>query len=102
MTSNSTDFGVAIERLLRLLGYEICGDDDLGWHWQLGSFKSLTAELPFDTVEIASAAALADLVSHTSELLDACQQTVARWSHGDLALSIRELDLCVRAFHRPG
>lgn len=82
----------ALELQLRTLGYEICGDEDqTGWYWSIGSHRSLTAQLPFDTIEEATLDAARDLVERAQELAVAAQAVVSRWERGDLAEAVREL-----------
>lgn len=82
----------ALEVQLRALGYEICGDEDqTGWYWSIGSHRSLTAQLPFDTIEEATLDAARDLVERAQELTVAAQTVVSRWERGDLAEAVREL-----------
>jgi hypothetical protein len=101
MTSNRVDLAIEVERQLRLLGYELCGDDDIGWYWQMGDFKSLTATLAFDTSAEALLAAFGDQVQRTTELLGAARQVVQRWSKGDLAHAVRDLDASAKALNLP-
>ena len=82
----------ALELRLRALGYEICGDEDqTGWYWSIGSHRSLTAQLPFNTIEEATLDAARDLVERAQELTIAAQAVVSRWKRGDLAEAVREL-----------
>ncbi len=88
----------AIERLLRELGYEICGDDDIdGWYWRLAEFDSRSVRLAEDSMDQAIEDALHDLIARVQELIAAAGQVVERWDHGDLAAAVRELEACLRA-----
>lgn len=90
----------AVEQHLATLGYKVFGDSAEGWSWELGEFQpSLPA---CDTQGEAAAAALADLVQRTSELLDAAEAVVDRWESGDLAEAVRELQLCVKLLRDRG
>ena len=84
----------AVEEHLATLGYKVFGDHTEGWSWELGEYQpSLPA---CDSQGEAAAAALADLVHRTDELLDAAATVIERWERGDLAEAVRELDLCVK------
>ena len=99
MSYSASDLQMDADRQLRTLGYEICGDDDDGgWYWTIGSFRSTSANLAFDSAAEATADAVRDLVQRGGELLAAARLAVSRWSEGDLAEAIRELDVCVKAF----
>lgn len=89
----------AVEKHLATLGYQVFGDHDEGWSWELGDYQpSLPA---CDSQGEAAAAALADQVQRTAELLDAAAAVVERWESGDLAAAVRELDLCIKAIRDP-
>lgn len=99
MSFSSTDLHSHVDQQLRELGYEICGDDDeVGWYWMLGDYKSTQTKLAFDTQAEASAEAISDLVQRTQELLAASRRVVWQWSTGSLAEAVRELDACAKAF----
>lgn len=99
MSYSASDLQMDADRQLRALGYEICGDDDdEGWYWTIGSFQSTSAKLAFDSAAEATADAVRDLVQRSGELLAAARLAVSRWSEGDLAEAIRELDVCAKAF----
>lgn len=84
----------AVEQHLATLGYKVFGDHEEGWSWELDAYQpSLPA---CDSQGEAAAAALADLVQRTDELLDAASAVIDRWERGDLAEAVRELDLCVK------
>lgn len=84
-----------VEEHLATLGYRVYGDPSDGWTWELDDY---TPSLPtFDSQGEAAAAALADLVQRTEELLAAAEAVVERWERGDLAEAVRELQLCVKA-----
>lgn len=85
----------AVEEQLALLGYRVYGDPSDGWSWELDDYApSMPA---CDSQGEAAAAALADLVQRTDELLDAAETVIDRWERGDLAEAVRELQLCVKA-----
>ena len=89
---------VCIERHLRILGYEICGDEDhTGWYWSFGGFTSRTVTLPFDKIDEATSAAVLDLVDRTSELLASAKLVLRNWDSGDLAAAVRDLGVSVAA-----
>ena len=91
-TFHPCELRLDLERQLRALGYEICGDEDqTGWYWSIGSHRSLTGQLPFDTIEEATLDAARDLVERAQELTVAAQAVVSRWERGDLAEAVREL-----------
>lgn len=99
MSYSASDLQIDVERQLRALGYEICGDDDdNGWCWTISSFSSTSVRLAFDSAAEATADAVSDLVQRSSELLAAARLAVSRWSEGDLAEAIREMDACARSF----
>ncbi len=85
----------AVEEHLATLGYRVYGDSSDGWTWELDDY---TPSVPAcDSQGEAAAAALADLVQRTDELLDAAETVIERWERGDLAEAVRELELCVKA-----
>lgn len=93
----------AVERELRKLGYEICGDDDLdGWYWRLEDYDSRQTSTAEDRIEFATVAALKDLVARTQELLAAATVVVERWDRGDLAEAVRELNATLLAMRSDG
>lgn len=99
MSYSASDLQMDTDQQLRELGYETCSDDDDdGWYWTLGSFSSTSVRLAFDCAAEATVDALRDLVQRSSELLAASRLAVSRWSEGDLAEAIRELDACARSF----
>jgi hypothetical protein len=85
----------AVEEHLATLGYRVFGDSSDGWTWELGDYEPQLP--PCDSQGEAAAAALADLVQRTDELLNAAEAVVERWERGDLAAAVRELDLCLKA-----
>ena len=90
----------AVEEHLATLGYKVFGDHSKGWSWELDDYQpSLPA---CDSQGEAAAAALADLVQRTAELLDAAAAVIENWEGGDLAAAVRELDLCVKALRDRG
>ena len=94
---------VCIDRHLRALGYEICGDEDsTGWYWCFGDFTSRTTSLPFDTIDEATSAAVLDLVDRTSELLASAKLVLQSWDSGDLAAAVRDLGVSVAALTAVG
>lgn len=99
MSYSASDLQIDADQQLRALGYEICGDDDdEGWYWTIGSFRSTSVQLAFDSAAEATADAVRDLMQRSGELLAAARLAVSRWSNGDLAEAIRELDVCAKAF----
>ncbi len=87
-----------VERALRDLGYEICGDDDAeGWYWRLEDYDSRQTTLAEDRIEQVTVAALQDLVARTQELMAAATAVVGRWDHGDLAEAVRDLNAALLA-----
>ncbi|CAD5366683.1 conserved hypothetical protein [Rubrivivax sp. A210] len=89
----------AVEQHLGTLGYRVFGEPCEGWDWELGGYQS--PALACDSQGEAAAAALADLVKRTSELLDAAEAVIARWERGNLAAAVRELELSVTALRKP-
>ncbi len=87
----------ALERLLRNLGYEVCGDDDqTGWYWMVGDHSSRSNQIAFDTIAAATLDAARDLVERTQDLTCAALAVVHRWDKGDLAAAVRDLDVAAR------
>ncbi len=84
----------AVEQQLGTLGYKVFGDHAEGWSWELDEYQPALPAC--DSQGEAAAAALADFVQRTNELLDAAAAVVERWESGDLAEAVRELDLCVK------
>jgi hypothetical protein len=94
---HSFELQQALERLLRNLGYEVCGDDDqTGWYWMVGDHSSRSKQLPFDTIAEATLDAARDLIERTQELTCAALAVIRHWDQGDLAAAVRDLDVAAR------
>ena len=92
---------LVIERHLRTLGYEVCGDEErTGWYWRLGDYDSHRRDSAFDTIVEATADAASDLVDRTVELLADARLVLATWEKGDLAKAIRALAVTVAAMNK--
>lgn len=90
----------SVEEHLATLGYKVFGDPTEGWSWELDDYQP--SQPACDSQGEAAAAALADLVQRTAELLNAAEAVVGSWEGGDLAAAVRELDLCVQALRDRG
>lgn len=102
-TTSTQPLQVCIERHLRTLGYEICGDDDsTGWYWRFGNFTSRAVTLPLDTIDEATCAALLDLMNRTRDLLASSELVLQHWESGDLAAAVRDLAVSVAALTETG
>lgn len=101
MSMTSTDLCSTVEEHLLILGYKIFDEPDEGCEWQLGDFCSRSVSLAFDNRQEAVADAVRDLALRSQELLAAARVVVDRWSQGDLAEAVRELDLCVQGLATP-
>lgn len=94
------DLRVSAGHILQTFGYEICGGDEEGWYWTLGTYESTDTLLAFDTIDQAVYAAMLDLTEAAHCLVDEALKLIesGRAQIGD----IRELKAGVLAIsNRP-
>jgi hypothetical protein len=92
----------AVLRDLRLLGYEIAGSDDIGWTVLYCDKKLGRNRLDFDNCSEAIAAAHADLVLCSQELLASARRVTQDWDTKQLANSVNDLAVWVQALDPHG
>jgi hypothetical protein len=96
MSFTTSDFQGHVDDLLREFGYEIGGDDEIGWTFHFGGDDSAHRGPQVDSAAQACLSALNDLIIGTQDLMSAAKAVLENWESGDLAAAVRELATCVR------